>query len=239
MTEGFLSRWSRLKRNADEVPATSEPAQETPTEDATEGATAQAKTRTQAHKAKSDQPQPLDLPSIEEITAETDVRGFLQKGVPSDLRQAALRRAWAADPAIRDFVGLSENAYDFNDPHGVPGFGPLKATAEVACMVDRIVGRSLLEAAGDPSEALGTQAAGLSESPENDPKSGGESSPQELPAQFHEHAANLQDLVVTDFPADFDLAQKSSEDVAVQNQSKTDPPLEKSVRRGHGGALPK
>jgi hypothetical protein len=30
-----------------------------------------------------------------------------------------------ADPAIRDFVDLSENAYDFNDPDSIPGFGRL------------------------------------------------------------------------------------------------------------------
>lgn len=35
-------------------------------------------------------------------------------------------RALLADPAIRDFKGLSENAYDFNDPNSnIPGFGPL------------------------------------------------------------------------------------------------------------------
>jgi hypothetical protein len=36
-----------------------------------------------------------------------------------------LRRAWLADPAIRDFIGLSENSCDFNAPDGVPGFGSL------------------------------------------------------------------------------------------------------------------
>ena len=29
------------------------------------------------------------------------------------------------DPAIRNYVGLSENSWDFNAPGGVPGFGPL------------------------------------------------------------------------------------------------------------------
>jgi hypothetical protein len=43
------------------------------------------------------------------------------------LTRAALRRAWSADPTIRDFIGLSENSWDFNAPGGVPGFGSLKA----------------------------------------------------------------------------------------------------------------
>ena len=34
-------------------------------------------------------------------------------------------RALLNDPAIRNFRGLSENDWDFTDPNGVPGFGPL------------------------------------------------------------------------------------------------------------------
>ena len=50
------------------------------------------------------------LPATESITADTDIRAFLAPGIPAHLTRAALRRAWAADPAIRDFVGLAENA---------------------------------------------------------------------------------------------------------------------------------
>src|SRR5262249_56948737 len=73
------------------------------------------------------EPQPPsmpELPPIDAIDANTDIRAFLQKGVPADLTRAALRRAWSSDPAIRDFVGLSENSWAFNAPEGVPGFGP-------------------------------------------------------------------------------------------------------------------
>ena len=57
------------------------------------------------------------------------------------MSRAALRRAWAADPAIRDFVGLAENAWDFNDPHAMPGFGPLDCSEEqLGALLDRIVG---------------------------------------------------------------------------------------------------
>src|SRR5262249_54501811 len=67
------------------------------------------------------------LPPIESIVAGTDITAFLRAGIPAELTRAALRRAWAADPAIRDFVGLSENSWDFTAPGGVPGFGPLSA----------------------------------------------------------------------------------------------------------------
>jgi hypothetical protein len=40
---------------------------------------------------------------------------------PEDLKRAALRRAWLADPAIRDFIGLSGDSSDFNASAGVPG----------------------------------------------------------------------------------------------------------------------
>ena len=69
----------------------------------------------------------------------TDVTAFLQQGVPAELTRAALRRVWTADPAIRDFVGLAENAWDFTDPAAMPGFGPLEATDEVRRMVAQVI----------------------------------------------------------------------------------------------------
>ena len=64
-----------------------------------------------------------NLPPIESIGAGFDIRPFLAPGVPADLTRAALRRAWSTDPAIRDFIGLSENSGDFNAQDSVPGFG--------------------------------------------------------------------------------------------------------------------
>jgi hypothetical protein len=69
---------------------------------------------------------PLEaLPTVDSITATTDIRAFLKPGVPDGLKHAALRRAWAADPAIRDFIGIAENQWDFNKPQDIPGFGLL------------------------------------------------------------------------------------------------------------------
>jgi hypothetical protein len=68
------------------------------------------------------------LPSIDSITADTDIVAFLKSGVPTELTRAALRRAWTSDPAIRDFIGIAENQWDFNDPNGISGFGRLDAT---------------------------------------------------------------------------------------------------------------
>src|SRR5712672_313470 len=131
--EEFLARWSRRKRKARatvDAPATIEPA-ETP--DPAPSATAE-----NAADAELDL---SSLPPVESITAATDVTAFLRENIPLDLSRAALRRAWAADPAIRDFVGLAENAWDFTDPTAMPGFGPLEHSPEqIASLVERVVG---------------------------------------------------------------------------------------------------
>jgi hypothetical protein len=80
------------------------------------------------------------LPPIESIGAGSDVRAFLTPGVPADLARAALRRAWSAEPAIRDFIGLSENSWDFTAPDGVPGFGSV-TEEEARLLLRQILGK--------------------------------------------------------------------------------------------------
>ena len=120
--EGFLARWSRRKRSA----ALKARAQEEGGRDAT----STTPERPVAAALPETEPPPFDpaaLPPIESIEAETDVRAFLAAGVPAELKRAALRKAWSADPAISGFVGLSENSWDFNAPGDVPGFGAVTA----------------------------------------------------------------------------------------------------------------
>ena len=85
---------------------------------------------------------PVTLPPIESIDAKTDITVFLGSGVPEELRLAALRRAWTADPTIRDFKGLAENDWNFNDPNSVPGFGDLGPEVDVKRMVAEIRGEA-------------------------------------------------------------------------------------------------
>jgi hypothetical protein len=56
------------------------------------------------------------------------------------LTRAALRQAWATDPAIRDFIGIAENQWDFNDPTAMPGFGPMQETDNVPALLARALG---------------------------------------------------------------------------------------------------
>jgi hypothetical protein len=109
-TSNVFLRWARLKREAKKVPG-SEAAST-----GIESAAPQAEADAAEH-------QPFDsagLPSIDTITVDIDIAAFLQSGVPAELTRAALRRAWMSDPAIRDFVGIAENQWDFNDPKRDP-----------------------------------------------------------------------------------------------------------------------
>ena len=90
---------------------------------------------------------PASLPAVESITGASDIRLFLQSGVPTELVRAALRAAWSTDPAIRDFVGIAESQWDFNDPNAMPGFAPLAAMQGVQSVVRPSV--SLFDGAPD------------------------------------------------------------------------------------------
>ena len=86
------------------------------------------------------------LPKLEELTGSTDITAFLRKGVPEHLRNAALQKSWALDPAIRNYVNPAlEYAYDWNTPGGVPGGGELGAGVDVARLVSQIMGEPAAE----------------------------------------------------------------------------------------------
>ncbi|MGB6395694.1 MAG: DUF3306 domain-containing protein [Bradyrhizobium sp.] len=147
--EEFLARWSRRKREAKVAADAPAPAQTAETPNPASPVTAEDPANAEVDLS--------SLPPIDSITAATDVAAFLRQGIPQDLSRAALRRAWAADPAIRDFVGLAENAWDFNDPHAMPGFGPLNCSEEqLGALVDRIVG-GVRGAADSPTTAIPEQ----------------------------------------------------------------------------------
>ena len=110
--EGFLSRWSRRKRAVVEGRAPEEAPPPAPLEAKPEALPAEAE----------DDFDLASLPPVESLTLESDFKAFLHRKVPLDLRAAALRRAWSLDPAIRDFIGPADYAWDFNAPDGVPGF---------------------------------------------------------------------------------------------------------------------
>src|ERR1700722_13016867 len=131
--ENFVSRWARLKSEAD-----TEPKAELVGRGPRRGAGASEMSSRQQKDGVVDEPfDQASLPSIETIAFDTDIRGFLQSRVPAALTRAALRQAWASDPAIRDFIGIAENQWDFNDPTAMPGFGPMRETDNVPALLAR------------------------------------------------------------------------------------------------------
>src|SRR5260370_19286032 len=150
--KGFLARWSQRKREANQ------PEREAPLADA------------------DVPPKPVDegdaaqlfdlssLPKLEDVTEATDITGLLRKGVPEHLRNAALRKSWALDPAIRNYVNPAlDYAYDWNTPGGVPGSGEIGAGMDVARLVSQIMGGG--ESAAEPPAS----AAGLVKEPASEP----------------------------------------------------------------------
>lgn len=154
--ENFVARWSRLKReNAQEDREPPDARLPDSQHDSAAGRPAALGGNQEAT--------PFDvsrLPAIDSLTPSSDIRAFLQSGVPAELTKAALRKVWTTDPAIRDFIGIAENQWDFTDPTAIPGFGPLKADDDVAKLVAQAMGK--LEHA---TEADAGTAAGTSEEP--------------------------------------------------------------------------
>lgn len=145
-SESFAVRWSRLKREMAKEQREAGAAQSGPQPSDAERTSAAELGAEEIAPAKGGQPpepafDPASLPPIESITAESDIRAFLQSGVPAELTKAALRRLWTTDPAIRDFIGIAENQWDFTDPTAMPGFGPLEATDDVRELVAQAMGK--------------------------------------------------------------------------------------------------
>src|SRR5882724_10902003 len=220
--EEFLARWSRRKRAARaavDAPPPTEPA-ETPN---------------LARPAPAESPANAEvdlssLPSIDSIDAATDITAFLRKGIPQELSRAALRRAWTADPAIRDFVGLAENAWDFNDPNAMPGFGPLDCSAEqLKALADRVVGgvRQVTEKLADSLEEAENMRRLAA--PEHDPA---------LDEQKSNPVGTIAGLPATDqsMSPDVSPAPAAPQAETAERAESGETPVR---HRTHGGALPR
>jgi hypothetical protein len=236
--EGFLSRWARLKREADETPQTSrndastKPSPDTPRDAPTADSVAPSGTV------------PADdlgvdlsaLPSIDSITAATDIRGFLAPGVPSELTRAALRRAWVADPKIRDFIGIAENQWDFTAADSIPGFGPLGPLDDVRRMLARVMG----DGGEEPERPAASEVIASAENAA-DLAAGGEpmaSGSAESRATRGETAAVAQQPSAPPALAADDV-QCGEVTSAPHKDELDDVASDAPARRSHGGALPK
>jgi hypothetical protein len=161
--KGFLARWSQRKQEAKQP----EPKPEEPADEGVESSGSPA--------PQGEEVTPefdlSTLPKLEELTGSTDMSVFLRKGVPEHLRNAALQKSWALDPAIRNYVNPAlEYAYDWNAPGGVPGGGELGAGVDVARLVSQIMGEPVAETINFDSNCSANEVAGSPVAPsERDP----------------------------------------------------------------------
>ena|SRR5947209_11232647 len=215
--EEFLARWSRRKHEARSVVDAPPPEQAE--------ALNSALSATAAH-PEGAEVDLSSLPPIESITGATDITAFLRRGIPPELSRAALRRAWAADPAIRDFVGLAENAWDFNDPNAMPGFEPLDySEQQLATLVDSIVGHARSVADG-LTTALKEQKD-ISQSVDSDDKA-----PLELRTSEAVTDVSADEGISSSAPPTATAVQPGSPQSAESDQASV-------RRRTHGAALPR
>lgn len=203
--EDFLTRWSRRKRGL-----TNEKDVEHVADDS-----AASIGSTSSRELKEGEP-PFDLaslPPIESIRAETDIRAFLTPGVPTDLARAALRRAWSSDFTIRDFIGLSENSWDFNAPGAMPGFGPIDKK-EVGHLLRRVLGEP------DAAAVAARPATALSHADTAEKRAS--------------ESRTVEEVHTVPEPATLVPAQNERTQVNIANANYAASPR----RRGHGSALP-
>jgi hypothetical protein len=202
--EGFLSRWSRRKRDA--TRALPEPEGEAPLSPA----------EAPPEPAPPADFDPASLPPVESLTEASDIAAFLRAEVPAALRQAALRRVWTLDPAIRTFVGPADYAWDYNAPDGVPGF---------AHALGGDVKQLLAQAIGAIEEAV-------AEAPP-------ESSPPE-PLQPEPSPPDLSVAQAEAGSAPSEAAEPAPAPLLISEEatSPADPPATPPPRRRHGGAIP-
>jgi hypothetical protein len=221
--KSFLARWSQRKHEA------KRPDREAPVADADvpPGPAAEGDTAPEFDLS--------SLPKLEDVTETTDITAFLRKGVPEHLRNAALRKSWALDPAIRNYVNPAlEYAYDWNTPGGVPGSSEIGAGMDVARLVSQIMGGG--ESVAEPSVA----AAEPGKEPASDPAQCGE----HHATQKTESDVPTQALRLGNEP--ISIAQASSntgegaciEGGQAKDSDKSDSVASQQAVRRHGSAKP-
>lgn len=203
MSGGFLERWSR--RKVDEGQPKAAPDKALPEVPAPESEPDATPILSDAELAA--------LPRIEDLTSESSLAPFLRAGVPSGLKNAAMRKMWLLTPAIRDHNDCAVDYYwDWNTPGGVPGNGgPLEPEA-----VQKML-RGLTKP--PPGPALEPQEAG---EPETTAQPSSENiSDETAPAPTDAQPRNAQAPVC--------VSQSGSEPAAAHETER---------RRRHGGAMP-
>ncbi len=162
-SEGFPSRWSRLKRTRKQaVPGHAAP--DLPKESL--GTEAGTEARPPPADPESEAAAPPDLPSIESLDEDSDFSVFMQEGVPEEQRRLALRKLWRLSPGEID--GLDDYDEDYtiaemvikkaSDLLEVAKGAPDEQTKKALAAGDGAARESQQPPAGETAAAQATQA---------------------------------------------------------------------------------
>ena len=252
--EGFLGRWSRLKREVARSEGAPLPAVApmnsggaVPSEPACDddlSAANEQDVRT-ARPSASGADEAFDLsalPRVEELTVQSDIRAFLDKRVPEALRNAALRQMWTLDPSIRDFIEVAENQWNWNIPGGAPGYEPIDAaTTDMSSLLAQATG-ALTRTVETDHDKVSAQLVDLASPAE---AAGDEAGPYS--ATHHAPGSDEQPVTVAQSvdtasvggePGSLDRTARATRNAAAQQDEKPDCGLADAPGRRHGRALP-
>jgi hypothetical protein len=155
--DGFLSRWSRRKRE--------EHPEEAPAEPSTEAVeTTGVESPTETHEGDADEGDPeviARLPDIDSMDDSSDFKVFLQTGVPEALRRRALRKLWGVNPVLANLDGLNDYDEDYTQI-GVLG-QTVKSLYQVGkgFVTDEEVAPAEAETEPDVADDAETETAGI------------------------------------------------------------------------------
>lgn len=230
--DGFLARWSRRKREAAQTDAPA-PLDAEARRDG--GAELDALVPVPADPAPADHPhaesgkEAFDigtLPSVETLTDQSDIRDFLRKGVPEQLKNAALRKVWAADPYLRNFGGPGEYAWDFNDPDSIPGFSSARPDFDLVEHARMVTGHAKPAPAPGPAEDISRDAP--ARLPPGEP----------VHAAAHDAIGTEADEPRVEATGNAAPQEENVDQTALDEMPIAEPFQDLARRRRHGGAVP-
>ncbi|HMB09219.1 DUF3306 domain-containing protein [Saliniramus sp.] len=256
MSGGFLGRWSQRKlsekENHEAQHEVADSADQTGKTRETDERGNQPQGDAQDVSAAPQQEEMLSaeelaaLPSLDSITTQTDLRQFLRKGVPGALKNAALRKMWLLDPAIRNHVDYAvDYAWDWNVPGGVPGHGGQIAGESVAKMLEKLLPKPVSDEPATLAEAPDQAPAPtgrVAEAEPRDPETQPEGDPRDrteesISAQFQDAEGNHG--FYHQGASEYSDGPQSSPSTCADSDSVSRSADSGRLRqRRHGGALP-
>lgn len=219
--EGFLDRWSRLKRDGEAAQAEPQAA------DAATGAPdAALQDEAPPPSPEDDRPDEeilaeLGLPHPDDLSPGDDFRGFMQAAVPDRLRRIALRKLWRSNPTLANLDGLIDHGEDYTDA----------ATVQAALRTNYVIGGRVF---AEAEEAMEKIASAVSKSDETAGEPG-EAAPDAVENDTGDAAKETAGIAkAADESVELDVhdvAISAHEEVAEEPSEDDEPPAQGARRR--------